>query len=926
MPKLCVLLFALFLGNIAFSQVEISGVINEYSKITSAFKDTCQSWLEVDDASELMPDDLVLIIQMRSAGINTTNNSSFGNIVVMNQAGLYELNEIDSISGNIVYLKYQLSYQYLPLFDAQLVRVPVFQNAEIVDTLTAVPWNGDIGGICALKVEGQLFMEGIIDVSGMGFRGGDATITVDNDCNWINPQNDFVYAENTWRGAEKGEGIAGLNGPDLANGKGAIATGGGGGNDHNAGGGGGANVTNGGNGGKNFEPSFFGCSGLHPGVGGKVVPDYTNRLFLGSGGGAGHENNGNGTDGGAGGGIVILIANEFYPLGASIYAEGETPPDGGGDGAGGGGAGGTILLEVQTIQTTVHLEVSGGDGGLIDNGLAERCHGPGGGGSGGRIISNLNNTTDPVEMLVNGGQAGLSINSASCPDGTNDGTNGEEGVIELLDEIIVSTDTFHFPFADFDYIINGLEVEFINQSHYTGSISWDFGDMNTSAEIDPIHEYANSGTYPVSLIVENDCGSDTIVQNIMVEILVAPEALFTADQESGCVPLTVQFSDASLGSIDAYNWFFEGGSPMNSILQNPEVTYNSAGIYDVQLIVNGPGGADTLNLEDIIEVFDLPTAAFNFTTNDLNVDFSNLSQNADNVNWDFGDMSNSMDINPSHVYSMNGTYDVQLIVSNQCGSDTINQTITVEASNSNQAAFTFDDGNGCAPWLVQFEDLSSGNFDTWLWTFEGGTPANSIEMNPQVLYTTPGLYDVQLEVSGNQGSDLVLLEDIIEIAPAVDTDFDFTINEAEVSFFNNSINATDYQWDFGDNSPFSNEINPVHTYSAPGTYEVTLVATSEFCGKAITKTIFLEYTSVEDLNETTIKFYPNPVKEKLLIETGSSGLSSFKIYHLDGREVLIGDQSFRERTVVDLEQLLPSVYVLVLQNGSKTFHFKIVKI
>lgn len=76
------------------------------------------------------------------------------------------------------------------------------------------------------------------------------------------------------------------------------------------------------------------------------------------------------------------------------------------------------------------------------------------------------------------------------------------------------------PIADFTYTANSAEYTFINNSLNadTDKILWDFGDGNTSTEIAPIHSYANSGTYTVTLSVENDCGLDSTTTEIQLLI------------------------------------------------------------------------------------------------------------------------------------------------------------------------------------------------------------------------------------------------------------------------------------------------------------------------------------------------------------------------------------------------------------------------
>lgn len=756
--------FALFLLLlIAFplnSQVQLSGIINQYSKVTLIENDICQNKITVTDIAPFDEGQFVVLIQMQGAEINESNSSDFGDIQNLNNVGFYEINEVVSIDGFDVYLKYQNKHEYDISGNVQLVTMPNYENANVTNILTAEAWNGETGGILALKVSGQLLLNANIDVSGLGFRGGEIQTANNNNCTWIFQQNDYFYEFGNWRGAAKGEGIASII-IDKEFGKGPQANGGGGGNDHNSGGGGGANISNGGVGGENDEPQTFGCQGNHPGLGGKAIVNFDNRIFLGGGGGAGHDNNEVATSGSNGGGIVILVVEELIPAGFSIMANGNSTPDGAGDGAGGGGAGGSIFLDIQTLISSVNVEAKGGNGGMINNNGGERCHGPGGGGSGGRIISNLLSGSSST-TLTEGGQAGVSINSSTCPDGTNGATDGEIGVVEEINNNIFA----------------------------------------------------------------------------------------------------------------------------NQIFLNPE-------------------------------------ANFSFTKNMLDVVFSNLSQNAITTIWNFGDGNSSSDLNPMHSYAQSGTYNVQLIISNDCGVDTFNQSIFVEIVD---ASFLVDEAGGCVSHTVNFQNTSLGTVDNFLWTFEGGNPATSTEENPQVVYNTQGLFDVQLEISGSQGSNNIIENDIIEILTVPVASFDFfSPSQGIINFNNNSTNANSYEWDFGDGSPLSTEELPFHNYDMVGNFVVTLTAFNDYCSNTFSDTISI-LTGINDLELLGVNIFPNPSSDFITIELQSSELAEMEVYSIDGKKIKPLSGTFYESRLLDIRSLSQGVFIISILQNKKRGLFRWVKI
>lgn len=208
MKRLSVLILSLFLCFFSNAQTEISGVINDYALVSAHDYSECFNQITVDDATAFQADDQVLLIQMRDAQMDESNTSAFGNISDIGKTGLYEINEIDSIDGNNIFLKYQtIQGLFTPTGILQMIRMPVYDDALVTETLTADSWDGNKGGVLAFQVDGQLILDADIDVSGKGLRGGIATTASSNNCSWLTQQNDYFYNTSSWRGSAKGEGI-----------------------------------------------------------------------------------------------------------------------------------------------------------------------------------------------------------------------------------------------------------------------------------------------------------------------------------------------------------------------------------------------------------------------------------------------------------------------------------------------------------------------------------------------------------------------------------------------------------------------------------------------------------------------------------------------------------------------------------------------
>ncbi|MEY3051398.1 MAG: hypothetical protein RLY31_1183 [Bacteroidota bacterium] len=247
---------------------------------------------------------------------------------------------------------------------------------------------------------------------------------------------------------------------------------------------------------------------------------------------------------------------------------------------------------------------------------------------------------------------------------------GESYTLEQSNLISVSSP----PQAGFIYSVDGPSVVFDNTSAGDGSFFWSFGDGGVSDNPNPLHTYATTGIFSVTLVMENACGIDSFVQDILI-LVVPPQAGFSANTTAGCAPLTVQFADQSTGNPDTWNWEFPGGTPSSSMEQNPAVTYEQPGTYSVLLTVSNGAGNSEQFAGQLIQVGEFPTAAFSFTATDGVVDFTNLSLNASSYSWDFGDGTGSQDEAPNHTYEASGIYEVTLTAFNDCGFAAVTETI-----------------------------------------------------------------------------------------------------------------------------------------------------------------------------------------------------------------------------------------------------------
>jgi hypothetical protein len=384
----------------------------------------------LDNTNGLNVLDRVMIIQMKGASIETNDNrTDYGTVTNHNNAGKYEIATICKIQGKTVTMVNKLANTYIVAGKVQLVKIMRYESAIVTAQLEPAPWNNSTGtgGVLAIMVSNTLTLNAPISANGKGFEGGKFLLSGSSCTDNISRQYSYDATDVSpyQGGGRKGESIYELT-TSITGGRGAIANGGGGGNNHNTGGAGGANKSKGGNGGINTTSD--GCRSDYPGIGGYALTTDNTRLFLGGGGGAGHGNNTPQIGGGNGGGVIFISANSILSNGNAITASGLDGSNTYGDGASGGGAAGTIIMNVNSFTDQPLITANGGAGGTVDNeGFGGRCFGEGGGGSGGVIY--FSRPTVPSGVQVTGGIKGNKTSSPGCNGNPGTATPGNDGII-----------------------------------------------------------------------------------------------------------------------------------------------------------------------------------------------------------------------------------------------------------------------------------------------------------------------------------------------------------------------------------------------------------------------------------------------------------------------------------------------------------------
>ena len=393
------------------------------------------------------------------------------------------------------------------------------------------------------------------------------------------------------------------------------------------------------------------------------------------------------------------------------------------------------------------------------------------------------------------------------------------------------------PVAKFGYKVvdcnNKLQITFLDSSLTNatyGAISyqWDFGDGNSSDATSPTHTYASLGTYNVTLSVTNGPCSYQITKPVK---LINESAGFTINKNTVCKSetFTLSATGSNAANIKDYTWTI-GAFTLKDTTRSIDFSLANYGSYNVKLVIEDINGCtDSVTINNFLIVSG-PIA--NFTPNGTGacvnkaMSFNDLSTPTTvpitQWTWNFGDGTQQSYSAPpfSHVYSLEGSYSVSLIVKDNVNcSDTFAITGAVLITNPKAAFFT--DSFYCPAAPLQFIDTSTGVGLTHTWYFgDGGT---STLQNPTHSFPAGNNnYDIKLKITDLVGcEDSVTKIGYVKIRKPV---AGFSMIDSigiclplQTSFNFQGSNYASFYWDFGDGATSSAQ-NPSHFYNSFGAY------------------------------------------------------------------------------------------------------------
>ncbi len=399
------------------------------------------------------------------------------------------------------------------------------------------------------------------------------------------------------------------------------------------------------------------------------------------------------------------------------------------------------------------------------------------------------------------------------------------------------------------------------------SWSWNYGDGSPISSLtNPCHLFPDSGNFNVSLIVTDQLGcKDTVNQLVYVH----PQPVVNFTYNNVCVHDTAKFTNLSLLAA-GYVWDF--GDASTSTQTNPGHLYSSADTFNVQLIAYTSFGCYDTLVQPII-IYPQPLADFNFLNNCFGVN-SNFYDNSSVVygnitgwSWNFGDNppGTSGVSNPSYLYNNHGSYNVTLITTTNFNcKDTVIKTIYIHPLP--QPDFTFQ--NICVYDQAQFNNISQipyGNIIAYQWDFGDGN--TSAQTSPSHSYNPFGMYTVKLVAYTDSGcADSVTHNIYVSPQPVADFTVADDCRDVPAQFTDQSTVASPHSivgwnWDFGVNPPAgSTQQNPSYLYPNNGTFNVTLIVTSDSgCTDTITKPTVRYAVPVANFSFTEVCEYDSAI-------------------------------------------------------------------
>lgn len=420
---------------------------------------------------------------------------------------------------------------------------------------------------------------------------------------------------------------------------------------------------------------------------------------------------------------------------------------------------------------------------------------------------------------------------------------------------------------------------------------WSFGDGTTSTLQNPTHTFTSSGVYNVQLVVTNTLGSDSITQQVAINLPASP---ITNDVQV-CAGDTAFVSTVVTGVAQ---WKNTSNSIIyvGNTLAVPNVT--SSQTFYIENLVGGPiqyvgpvntaFGAGGYNASGFHGALNF-TAAKGFEIASAWVDANGAGPRkiylASGFNTNGVPPAGAQIVDSITVNLVNGLQRVPLNLMVPDSGD-----YNLGTNNSN--LYRNNAGASYPYTLANYMTINSSSSTT----------------NPATYYYF--FYDIEV-----RDPHCISNVDTVVVSPATNN-FGFVVTGNAVAFSDSSVSATSWLWDFGDGSTSTLQ-NPNHVYGANGTYIVTLSINGLAC--SISYSVNITSVGIVDLagNHLQFSLYPNPANQQTKLELNQKlqKLTSLMIYSLEGKQVRsMMVAAGTKEMIISLDGLAPQMYMVVLRN------------
>lgn len=408
-----------------------------------------------------------------------------------------------------------------------------------------------------------------------------------------------------------------------------------------------------------------------------------------------------------------------------------------------------------------------------------------------------------------------------------------------------------------------LEVQFANTTlngnallGSAGNYDWYFGDMGSSAELNPVKIYNNYGSTDITRVVKLVATSVYMCKDSIEKIVYIyhrPKARFAVDRTISCPAFNVSIANNSVTSNSTYYWHFGDGQQYTTTSKTLiNHLYDNSGTntadYTIWLkAISNHGCDDSAALA--VSVYPRVTAAFEYDSASCSPFisyFTNKSKNASYYDWQFGDGKVSILENPSNRFVNTNAADqflqVQMIATSvyQC-SDTV--VHTVDVFGQPYAEFSPDPVSQVFKPYPQVTITNYTNLQpswSYMWSFGDGSTSTTTEASFIKTYSTWGRnsqnneYTITLQARNSLHpvcADTV--SHVIKILPPV-PEIEITNQDpngcvpytAEFTVAYNYAYEDSFYWEFDDGT-YSREKEPTHTFDHAGTYNVKLTVSGD---------------------------------------------------------------------------------------------------